>query len=104
MTSSVITLPLLLTPALKNNIYPVCHHRTVGVCVCMRLPVSASAFNDDFHSPLSLRHLITAGMDTACLCETDLSQEKWEQGAEYHRRTETSLVTHNMSIRRYLNS
>lgn len=27
MTSSVITLPLLLTPALKNNICPVCHYQ-----------------------------------------------------------------------------
>lgn len=31
MTSSVITLPLLLTPALKNNIYPVCHYQAVAV-------------------------------------------------------------------------
>lgn len=52
MTSSVIASLLLLTPALKNNIYPVCHHRTVGVCVCMCLPVFASDFNDGFHSPL----------------------------------------------------
>lgn len=48
MTSSVITLPLLLTPALKNNIYPVCHHHMVGMC----LPAFASDLNDDFHSPL----------------------------------------------------
>lgn len=31
MTSSVITLPLLLTPALENNIYPVCHYQAVAV-------------------------------------------------------------------------
>lgn len=31
MTSSVITLPLLLTPALKNNICPVCHYQAVAV-------------------------------------------------------------------------
>lgn len=31
MTSSVIALPLLLTPALKNNIWQACHHQTVAV-------------------------------------------------------------------------
>lgn len=37
MTSAVITLLLLLTPALKNNIYPGCHHHVVGGCVCVSL-------------------------------------------------------------------
>lgn len=43
MTSSLITSPLLLTPALKNNIYPVCHHHHGGcvcLCVCGFLPLS----------------------------------------------------------------
>lgn len=50
MTSSVITSLLLLTPALKNNIYPVCHRHMVGVCVCMGLPVFESDLNDDLQA------------------------------------------------------
>lgn len=34
MTLSVIVTLLLLTPALKNNIYPVAHHHTVYEYVC----------------------------------------------------------------------
>lgn len=48
--------------------------------------------------------LLERGADVACPCETDLSQENWEHRAEYQRRTETSLVTHNISIRRYLDA
>lgn len=31
MTSSIIALPLLLTPALKNNIWQACHDQAVAV-------------------------------------------------------------------------
>lgn len=77
LMTSVITSLLLLTPALKNNIYPVCHHETVGVCICMCVCVFlASDFNDYFHShSLSLASYYR-GKHTACLCETNLSQEK----------------------------
>lgn len=44
LMTSVITSLLLLTPALKNNIYPVCHHETVGVCICMCVCVFLSSW------------------------------------------------------------
>lgn len=37
LMTSVITSPLLLTPELKNNIYPVCHHETVIVRFCVHV-------------------------------------------------------------------
>lgn len=68
LMTSVITSPLLLTPALKNNIYPVCHHETVGVCICMCVCVfQASDFNDDFHSP-SLSGVLLEGEQTWPAC------------------------------------
>lgn len=100
MTSFIITPPLLFTPALKNNIYPVCHHHTVDVC----LPAFVSGSNDDYHSPLLSGILLERGVDTLCLCEIGLSQEKWEQRAEYRQKTQSSLVSHNISIRHNLNA
>lgn len=69
----------------------------VSSCLCVRLYWWLPF-------PLYLKHHITAGMNTACLCETSLSQEKWEQRAGCQCRTETSLFTHNISIRRYLDA
>lgn len=71
LMTSVITSPLLLTPALKNNIYLVCHHDGGCACLylCMHRPVFlASDLNDDFHSPFLSGVLLESRHQTWPVC------------------------------------